>query len=444
MDWTHVLSILIQALQLILGLSLLVFIHELGHFLFARLFGMKVNKFYLFFDAYGYSLFKFKSSRTGTVYGLGWLPFGGYCKIAGMIDESYLTEGKPKEAEADEFRSKPAWQRLLVMLGGVLFNFILALIIYTGISYTWGDLRLNSKDITAGMIFSPAAQEVGFRDGDIILSVDGREQNALSSNFMRDVIEGKKVQVLRNDRQEEIIIPTDMMQRIIAGDMGLMSMQVPFVVKETLPKSAAQKAGLMAGDKVISINGLSTPDITDVQNEIRKRTGQEITLQTVRQGGLMDIPISVDSTGIIGVQLMDISEVYPVQKIHYSLWQSIPRGWEKGIATLKSYAGDMKYVFTREGAGQMGGLISIGKLFPSIFNWYSFWQICALLSIIFAFMNFIPIPGLDGGHIVFTLWELITRRKVSDKILIKAQMVGMFILFVLLIYANVNDIIKLF
>ncbi len=442
--FNNILTIGTQAIQLILGLSLLVFVHELGHFFFARLFGMKVDKFYLFFDVGGVSLFKFKSRKTQTVYGMGWLPLGGYCKIAGMIDESYLTDGKPSEVVAYEYRSKPAWQRLLTMLGGVLFNFILALIIYTGISFTWGDMSLKSREVSAGMVFSSAAQEVGFRDGDIILSVDGEELNVLSPQFYREVIEAKSVTVRRGDSTLQIAIPNDMMRRVIAGKMGLMSMQTPFVIKETLPNGNARRAGLLPQDQVVAVNGVQTPDILDVQTQLRKHKSQDVVLTTIRGGESIPITVSVDSTGLVGAQLQGFLEVYPVRKITYSLWESIPIGWKKGITTLTGSAGDMKYVFTKEGAGQMGGFISIGKLFPQEFSWYSFWSVCALLSVIFAFMNFLPIPALDGGHILFVLWELITGRKVKENVLIRAQMIGFFFLLALLLYVNLNDIIKLF
>lgn len=430
--------------QLLLALSLLVFIHELGHFLFARLFGVRVDKFYLFFDVKGKALWRYRPKGSETEYGIGWLPLGGYCKIHGMIDESLDTEQVKEPMRGNEFRSKPAWQRFFILIGGVLFNFVLALLIYAGISYHWGDVEMSSRSVTAGMVFSPAAQEVGFHDGDIIWSIDGQERDVLRTDFMRAVIEAKVVTVQRDGQLVDITIPDDMMQRILRGNEGLMTMQVPFIADSIVPGSAAAKAGVLRGDKLLALDSIPMPHLSSGRRYFYTHAGEWISSEWLRGADTVQLAIRPDTTGVIGVMLRPLQSIYEVQQVHYSLPQSFVVGWHKGIGTLSGYAQDMKYVFTPEGASSLGGLVSMGKLFPAQWDWFTFWQICALLSIIFAFMNIIPIPGLDGGHLLFVIWEMITGRKVKDEVLIRAQMVGMLILIALVIYANGNDLFKLF
>lgn len=430
--------------QLLLALSLLVFIHELGHFLFARLFGVRVDKFYLFFDVKGKALWRYRPKGSDTEYGIGWLPLGGYCKIHGMIDESLDTEQVKEPMRGDEFRSKPAWQRFFILIGGVLFNFVLALLIYAGISYHWGDVEMSSRSVTAGMVFSPAAQEVGFHDGDIIWSIDGKEQDILRPDFMRGVIEAKVVTVQRDGELIDIAIPDDMMQRILRGNEGLMTMQVPFIADSVVAGSAAAEAGVLRGDKLLALDSIPMPHLSSGRRYFYTHAGEWISSEWLRGTDTVQLAIRPDTTGLVGVMLRPLQGIYEVQQVRYSLPQSFVVGWHKGIGTLSGYAQDMKYVFTPEGASSLGGLVSMGKLFPAQWDWFTFWQICALLSIIFAFMNIIPIPGLDGGHLLFVLWEMITGRKVKDEVLIRAQMVGMLILIALVIYANANDLFKLF
>jgi RIP metalloprotease RseP len=441
---TSLLSALVRIGQLLLALSLLVFIHELGHYFFARLFRVRVDKFYLFFDLKGKALWRYRPKGSATEYGIGWLPLGGYCKIHGMIDESLDKRQMEGPVRSDEFRSRPAWQRFLIMIGGVLFNFILALLIYTGMSYHWGDVTLSSRSVTAGMIFSPAAQEVGFCDGDIIWSVDGREEDVLRPDFMRSVIEANEVTVLRDGELVDIAIPRDMMQRILRDNQGMMSMQVPLVVDSVVPGGAASQAGVYPGDQLLVLDSIPMGHQTSGRSYFYAHAGEWIQSEWLRAGDTLRMKICPDTMGLVGVVLRPLQQIYDIKRVYYSLPQSIQVGWSKGIATLTGYARDMKYVFTPEGASSLGGLVSMGKLFPAHWEWYAFWQICALLSVIFAFMNLIPIPGLDGGHILFVLWEMITGRKVSDRVLLRAQMVGMMILFALIIYANANDLIKLF
>lgn len=430
--------------QLLLALSLLVFIHELGHFLFARLFGVRVDKFYLFFDVKGKALWRYRPKGSDTEYGIGWLPLGGYCKIHGMIDESLDTEQVKEPMRGDEFRSKPAWQRFFILIGGVLFNFVLALLIYAGISYHWGDVEMSSRSVIAGMVFSPVAQEVGFHDGDIIWSIDGKEQDILRPDFMRGVIEAKVVTVQRDGELIDIAIPDDMMQRILRGNEGLMTMQVPFIADSVVAGSAAAEAGVLRGDKLLALDSIPMPHLASGRRYFYTHAGEWISSEWLRGEDTVQLAIRPDTTGLVGVMLRPLQSIYEVQQVRYSLPQSFVVGWHKGIGTLSGYAQDMKYVFTPEGASSLGGLVSMGKLFPAQWDWFTFWQICALLSIIFAFMNIIPIPGLDGGHLLFVLWEIITGRKVKDEVLIRAQMVGMLILIALVIYANANDLFKLF
>lgn len=443
-DTVALMSTLMRIGQLLLALSLLVFIHELGHFLFARLFGVRVDKFYLFFDVKGKALWRYRPKGSETEYGIGWLPLGGYCKIHGMIDESLDTEQVKEPMRGNEFRSKPAWQRFFILIGGVLFNFVLALLIYAGISYHWGDVEMSSRSVTAGMVFSPAAQEVGFHDGDIIWSIDGQERDVLRTDFMRAVIEAKVVTVQRDGQLVDITIPDDMMQRILRGNEGLMTMQVPFIADSIVPGSAAAKAGVLRGDKLLALDSIPMPHLSSGRRYFYTHAGEWISSEWLRGADTVQLAIRPDTTGVIGVMLRPLQSIYEVQQVHYSLPQSFVVGWHKGIGTLSGYAQDMKYVFTPEGASSLGGLVSMGKLFPAQWDWFTFWQICALLSIIFAFMNIIPIPGLDGGHLLFVIWEMITGRKVKDEVLIRAQMVGMLLLIALVIYANGNDLFKLF
>ena len=443
-DTVALMSTLMRIGQLLLALSLLVFIHELGHFLFARLFGVRVDKFYLFFDVKGKALWRYRPKGSETEYGIGWLPLGGYCKIHGMIDESLDTEQVKEPMRGNEFRSKPAWQRFFILIGGVLFNFVLALLIYAGISYHWGDVEMSSRSVTAGMVFSPVAQEVGFHDGDIIWSIDGQERDVLRTDFMRAVIEAKVVTVQRDGALIDIAIPDDMMQRILRGNEGLMTMQVPFIADSVVAGSAAAEAGVLRGDKLLALDSIPMPHLASGRRYFYTHAGEWISSEWLRGSDTVQLAIRPDTTGVIGVMLRPLQDIYEVQQVRYSLPQSFVVGWHKGIGTLSGYAQDMKYVFTPEGASSLGGLVSMGKLFPAQWDWFTFWQICALLSIIFAFMNIIPIPGLDGGHLLFVIWEMITGRKVKDEVLIRAQMVGMLILIVLVIYANGNDLFKLF
>ena len=438
-------TFLIRALQLILSLSILVLVHEFGHFLFARIFKVRVEKFYLFFDAW-FSLFKFKPKNSDTEYGIGWLPLGGYCKISGMIDESMDKEAMAQPAKPYEFRSKPAGQRLMIMIAGVLFNFLLALFIYSMVLYTWGETYLPLKNMKHGMYYSEAFQEVGFRDGDILLKANNEELDRLDQASFRKVVEASNVTVLRDGVETVIPIPEDMMQRFMREGKGFASPdRVPMVVKKLSEKdSPAATAGLQPGDSIVSINGQATPLFEDVAKMLDQNKGKDITLGFYRNGMEQSVVIQPDTAGKIGVYLMSKTDLYPTITRTYGFFESFPAGVRLGINTLKGYVNDMKYVFTKEGASSLGGFGTIGSIFPTVWDWQVFWMQTAFLSIILAFMNILPIPALDGGHVMFLLYEVIARRKPSDKFLEYAQITGMFLLFALLIYANGNDIFRFF
>ena len=438
-------TFLIRALQLILSLSILVLVHEFGHFIFARIFKVRVEKFYLFFDPW-FSLFKFKPKNSETEYGIGWLPLGGYCKISGMIDESMDKEAMAQPAKPYEFRSKPAGQRLMIMIAGVLFNFLLALFIYSMVLYTWGETYLPLKNMKHGMYYSEAFQEVGFRDGDILLKANNEELDRLDQSSFRKVVEASNVTVLRDGVETVIPIPEDMMQRFMREGKGFASPdRVPMVVKKLSEKdSPAATAGLQPGDSIVSINGQATPLFEDVAKMLDQNKGKDITLGFYRDGMEQSVVIQPDTAGKIGVYLMSKTDLYPTVTRTYGFFESFPAGVRLGINTLKGYVNDMKYVFTKEGASSLGGFGTIGSIFPTVWDWQVFWMQTAFLSIILAFMNILHIPALDGGHVMFLLYEVIARRKPSDKFLEYAQITGMFLLFALLIYANGNDIFRFF
>ena len=447
-----------KAAQLVLALSLLVFIHEMGHYLFARLFGIRVDKFYLFFnpwfkiaswkpkpkdpkadpDADGY-----KPTWCDTEYGLGWLPLGGYCSIAGMIDE---TQGADKLASAPkswEFRSKPAWQRLLVMLGGVLFNFILAIIIYAGIAFCWGEKYIEFDKAYEGMDFTEAAQAVGFRNGDIPLLADGEPIDASQSDHLYNMVNAREVTVLRNHRDTvKVVLPDDFIFRVNESQ-PFMSFRLPVVVADVIGGEPAAEAGLRQADRIVAVDTIATPSFTELTPALLQYAGKPIKLTIERDGRRQVLDVTPTEGGKLGFQLKQLTEVYPTVTRHFGLLASVPTGWEIGTTTLTTYVKSMKLVATKEGAKSLGGFGALGNMFPTRWSWLSFWEITAFLSVALAFMNFLPIPALDGGHIMFLLWEVVSGRKVPVKVLEVAQMVGMAFLLLLLIYANGNDFVRM-
>ena len=443
-------TFLIRALQLVLSLSLLVIVHEGGHFFFARLFKIRVEKFYIFFDPW-FSLFKYKPKNSDTEYGVGWLPVGGYCKISGMIDESMDTEQMKRPPQPWEFRSKPAWQRLLVMIGGVLMNFLLALFIYSMILYAWGERYTALGDMTYGMKFNEQAQKIGFRDGDILKRADGKELTRFNMDMIRSVVEAREVTVLRNGEEKKILMPELSLLDVAKEDPMFMDLFCPNVVDSVLAGGGFAKAGIQKGDSLLAFNGKPLASWNEFQHEmnvlkakaeLEKKTSAEFSLVYSRAGVRDTVNVQTDSN--FKVAAIGSIPDYKVTEVDYGFFQSFPAGVTLGINTLKGYVNDMKYVFTKEGASNIGGFGSIGGLFPSTWDWELFWERTAWLSVILAFMNILPIPALDGGHVLFLLYEVITRRKPSDKFLEYAQMTGMFLLFALLLYANGNDIIRYF
>ena len=451
-------SFLIKAAQLIVALAFLVVIHEFGHYIIARSFGIKVEKFYLFFNPW-FSLFKWKPKKgkpkydkngnevatwRDTEYGIGWLPLGGYVKIAGMIDESMDKEQMAAPEQPWEFRAKPAYQRLLVMLGGVLFNFILAIVIYAGIAWHWGDRYIPLREAYEGMDFVPAAQEIGFRNGDIPLSADGRELSAADPDYPLQMAQAKSVKVLRNHTDTvEIAIPENFVLKL-NDQKGFMAYRVPVFVDKIVGGGPASEAGIREGDRIVAVGSTPTPAFTELVPALAAMAGKPVQITVERDGQPVNLTATPTDGGKLGFQLKSPTEIYPTVAVRYGLFSSIPKGWEIGTGTLSNYVGSLKYVFTSEGAQSIGGFGSIGSLFPEKWNWYSFWQITAYLSVALAFMNIIPIPALDGGHVMFLLYEVISRRKPSEKVMEYAQYVGMAFLLLLLIYANGNDLFRAF
>ena len=436
---------LIQAAQFFLSLSFLIVLHELGHFIPAKLFNTRVEKFYLFFDPY-FSLFKKKIG--GTEYGIGWLPLGGYVKISGMIDESMDTEHLNAEPQPWEFRSKPAWQRLIIMIGGVAVNLLLAMVIYAMMLFTWGDDYLKTENLKYGIECSDFAKEIGFQNGDKILTIDGVYYENFSDIPEAILISGaSEVLVERNGETVSISIPSNLIERFIdKNESRFIGMAWPYIAQKFDDGSVAEAAGVLAGDQLIAINGQAALYFSDYVKTLPSLAGQEIQLSVLRGLDTLYYDIMLGETGKIGVYYVPPSELISYDHRDYSFFESFPAGTAMAMDKLDSYVQQMKLIFNPEtGAWKgLGGFISIGKQYSPEWDWRSFWSFTAFLSIILAFMNILPIPALDGGHVMFLLGEMITGRKPSDKLLEYAQVTGFLILIALLLLANGNDIIKLF
>ena len=430
-------TFLIKAGQLILSLSFLVILHELGHFIPAKLFKTRVEKFFLFFDV-KFALFKKKIGET--VYGIGWLPLGGYVKIAGMIDESMDKEQMAKPAQPWEFRSKPAWQRLIIMIGGVTVNLILGFIIYSMIFFVWGKDEFRPNDVPNGYEVSETMKSYGFSNGDIPLKVNGKElKNTFSINQMILVRKVNEVTVQKSNGEIQTIhLPDSIGMQVFRNGE-----KVPFLKRRTpqidtvVEGSPAQKMGLEKGDIIVSVNGNKLTFFDQLKENLIEG---ENTLEILRNGQNKEIKITPEK-GILGVAS---AHFYDTKSTHidYSFIESIGKGIHFGYWTLRDYVTQFKYIFTKQGATQVGGVMAMGNLFEAQWDWLRFWEITALLSIILAFMNILPIPALDGGHIVFLLYEMITGKKPNEKVLEYAQIIGIVILFSLLIFANGNDIYR--
>ena len=436
------MEILIKASQFILSLSFLIVLHELGHFIPAKIFKTRVEKFYLFFD-YKFSIFKKKIGDT--VYGIGWIPLGGYVKISGMIDESMDTEQMQQPAQPWEFRSKPAWQRLIIMLGGVIVNFILGGLIYIMITFVWGIDYVTPKGVKDGFAVNEIFKEYGFKDGDKITKFNGvAPLNVLDVNkhlFLRGIT---SLEVIHEDGNTETLTIPENIGSIMweNGVMQPFSARTLPVIDTVVVDTPAEKAGLLKGDRIISVNNSPVAYWQDFTKLIQQ-SENEVNLTIERNGVAENITINPDEDRTIGVSNFRQNSVDYKHK-DYTFLESISKGNSLAIWTLKDYISQFKYVFTKKGATSIGGFIAIGNIFPATWSWQAFWSITAFLSIMLGFMNLLPIPALDGGHVVFTLFEMITGRKPNDKFLEYAQITGFILLIALLLLANGNDVVKLF
>ena len=457
---------LIRLLQFMLAIGLLVLLHEGGHFFFAKLFGVRVDKFYLFFDPsiwkWDGSLFKWKPKGSDTQYGVGWLPLGGYCKIAGMIDESFDTEQMKQPEQPWEFRAKPAWQRLLIMIGGVLVNFLLALFIYSMILFYWGDTYIPVKDMTLGMKFNQEAKALGFQDGDILLGTDKGTFKEFSADLYRDLSEATRVDLIRDGKEMSLTLPGDLnLLGMLKAEPSFVRPLIPAVIDSVMADSPASKCGLQQGDEIIAINDKPVDSYNEFTDQIgiledmmtgaktqadslKIRTATLVVSRTDESGAkrVDTLAVTLSPELKVGFFVKTIAGIYEPYTREYGFFESIPAGIAYGWNVLAGYVGDMKYVFTADGAKSLGGFGAIGSLFPPMWDWYLFWKMTAFLSIILAFMNILPIPALDGGHVLFLVYEMVTRRKPSETFMIRAEYVGFGILILLMVVANLNDILR--
>ena len=444
-----------------LAIGLLVLLHEGGHFFFAKLFGVRVDKFYLFFDPsiwkWDGSLFKFKPKGSDTQYGVGWLPLGGYCKIAGMIDESFDTEQMKQPEQPWEFRAKPAWQRLLIMIGGVLVNFLLALFIYSMILFHWGDTYIPVKDMTLGMKFNTEAKALGFEDGDILIGTDKGEFKDFSADLYRDLSEAYSVDLIRDGKKMTLRLPGNLnLLGMLKAEPSFVRPLIPAEVDSVMADSPAASIGLQKGDKIVAINDKAIDSYNEFTDQLgiledmmtaalTKEDSMKVRTATI----VFDRDAVKDTATVVltpelklGFYVKSLAGLYEPYTREYGFFESIPAGIKYGWNVLAGYVGDMKYVFTADGAKSLGGFGAIGSLFPPMWDWYLFWKMTAFLSIILAFMNILPIPALDGGHVLFLVYEMITRRKPSETFMIRAEYVGFGILILLMVVANLNDILR--
>lgn len=460
-----------KVIALLLSLSLLVITHEFGHLGFAKLFHTRVRRFYLFFNPW-FSILKAKKfdgkwhflffnaetpeswdeknlrdeDRDNTLWGIGWLPLGGFCDIAGMIDETKSAEDLESEPQPWEYRSKPAWQRLCIISGGVLVNFLSAILIYTAIFAHWGQDDLPLRNASMGYEYHQILLDEGFQSGDIIYAIDGKEVNDMTeSQQMLLLGSPDSVTLMRGDSLITLPLSHTLLERISAEQPKslITGVRYPFVVKDFTAGSAGQHAGILIGDSLVSVCGEATPSVSEVVASLQAHAGDSITIGLYRQNSYQELAMALPADGKIGVFMKTPAEIYTVVHTDYTLLQAVPKGISYGWETMATYVSSLKILFTKNGAQNLGGFITMGSIFPETWNWYSFWNITALLAVILAFMNIIPIPGLDGGHIVFTLWEMVTRRKPSEKFLTVAQNIGMFLLLLLLLLANGNDVWRL-
>lgn len=450
---------LIRLLQFMLAISILVLFHEGGHFFFSKLFGVRVEKFFLFFDPW-FHIFQFKPKNSETTYGVGWLPLGGYCKISGMIDESFDTEQMKQPVQPWEYRSKPAWQRLLIILGGVLVNFFLALFIYSMVLFHWGDSYVPVKDMTMGMKFNDSAKEIGFKDGDILLGTNEGAFTRFDVDLYRSIVDAETVDVLRAGKKVTLAMPSDLsLLTMLKEQPNFVRPYIPADVVDVQEGSPAALAGIKKGDKIVALNGHPVDSWNEFDNQVAVLhdvldASQGTKADSMKVRNVM-VAVSSKATGKVdtlslvltpelklGVLQSTVGEYYKPVTIEYGFFESFPAGVKYGIDVLRGYVDDLKYVFTSEGAKSLGGFGAIGSLFPPVWDWMMFWRMTAFLSIMLAFMNILPIPALDGGHALFLVYELVTGRKPSENFLVKAEYVGFSILILLMLVANLNDILR--
>jgi regulator of sigma E protease len=440
------MDIVIKILQLLLSLSILVIFHEMGHFLAAKLFRTRVEKFYLFFNPW-FSVFKF--NFKGTEYGLGWLPLGGYVKISGMIDESMDRQAMKKPPQSWEFRSKPAWQRLIIMLGGVIVNVILAIVIYIFMLFAWGESYLPTAEVNKyGIAVDSMAMEMGLQDGDRILSIDGKYVDDFYQIPITLILnEAKSIQVERDGATTDIMIPEGSIGKLIKQKTPeFISPRFPYVIDGFAEQSPAVEAGMQKGDRLIALNGEPMLYFHEYIRSIPGLKGKDIAITALRETDTLLFSLTVPDEGIIGIYRSSPEIFFEFNTRDYSFIQAIPAGIIKGFRGIGDYLKQLRLLFSSEVKAyeSVGGFITIGSIFPSEWDWERFWRLTAFLSIMLAILNVLPIPALDGGHVMFLLYEIVARRKPSDKFMEYAQIVGMILIFALLIYANGNDIIRLF
>lgn len=447
---------LIKLLQFLLSISLLVLLHEGGHFFFSKLFGVRVEKFYLFFDPW-FHIFEWKPRNSDTKYGIGWLPLGGYCKIAGMIDESFDTKQMASEPQPWEFRSKPAWQRLLIMIGGVLVNFLLALFIYSMIMFTWGESYYKVSDMTMGMKFNSAAKELGFQNHDILLGTDKGTFRDFTPDLYRGLADGTRADIIRDGKRMSIPLPGNLnLLDMIKSEPAFVRPFIPAKIEDVMKDSPAAKAGIAKGDVILALAGRQV-DSWNEYNDVSGRLQDMLATATTtadsmkvrntqvvvkRKNSIDTIAITLTPDLKMGVYQASLGSFYKITTDRYGFLESFPAGIRYGISVLKGYVGDMRYMFSADGAKSLGGFGAIGNMFPAEWDWYLFWKMTAFLSIILAFMNILPIPALDGGHVLFLLYEIITRRKPGEKFLVVAEYIGISLLLLLMVVANLNDILR--
>ncbi len=438
------MNVIIQIAQFLLSLSILVFLHELGHFALAKLFRTRVEKFYIFFNPW-FSLFHKKIGDTE--YGIGWLPLGGYVKISGMIDESMDKEQMKKPPQPWEFRSKPAYQRLLIMVGGVLVNFLLALFIYSTTLYVWGEQYLPTKNVKYGIMCDSVALDIGLRNGDKILTVDHVEIENFNKIFHDVVVNSaRSIQVERDGQVFDIPIGEEHLAPLLKSEVFITT-RIPFIVDDFSKDSPARTAGIRVDDKVVALNGTEIEFFDEFRTKMNELKGQEVAVTVLREGERITYTFMATDDGKIGVwPVGDLNRFFELQKVQYSFIQAIPAGISKGFGNAISYLKQLKLIFTPKTKAyeSLGGFIKIGSFFPTEWDWRVFWEMTALLSIILAIMNLLPIPALDGGHVMFLLYEIVSGRKPGDKFMEYAQIAGMMILLALLLYANGNDVVQLF